>query len=245
MFTRSSFLSCLLAAFTLGLSPVPGMTVTDQKGRSIEIELVSLSGDSVTFRRAGNPKEFTMPVHGFDTASQELIRNAVAALPPAKPRLQPDVVIGKRRKDKDGSYYMVRQEVTCTVKLTNLSKNDKVPPVTGKIVFMGQNSKTPDLLTVLSTQTFEMSMGTGETSSWQAEPFVTSYDSDNKGYGNLGGYQYFGYILAVLDKDGNLILDHTTTGSFRKALNENPKLLSGVLDYAKGAAINGKLTPAK
>src|SRR5690606_29684705 len=130
-----------------------------------------VSGESVTFRRTGNPKEFTMPVSSFDQASQDLIRKEAETLPPAKPKIRADVVIGKRRKDKDGSYYMVRQEVTCTVKLTNLSKTDKVPPVTGKILFIGQNTRTPDLLTVLSTQSFEATMDTGATAVKETEAF--------------------------------------------------------------------------
>lgn len=234
-----------LVAFLAGSLCCEAITVTDLKGRSIEVDFVSLTGSSFTFRRQGNPKDFTISVDQFDVASQELIRKTAESAPAPAPKIQADVVIGKRRKDKADSYYMVKQEVTCTVKLTNLSKTAKVPAISGKIIFIGQNSKTPDLLTVLSSQSFESSLNTGETTAKEMDAFFTTYDSDNKGYGNLGGYQYYGYVLALLDPAGNIVLDQTTTGSFRLALTGKPALLKQVIDYAKGTALNTKLETAK
>lgn len=219
------------------------LSVTDLKGRSIEIDIVSLAGDSITFRRPGSPKEFTLPVAQFDAASQELIRKQAAALPAPPPKLSVDVVIGKRRTDKSDSYYMKRQEVTCTVKLTNLSNTNEVPSLQGKIVFIGQNTRTPSNFSVLSSQSFEAEMKTGETVTRQTETFSTSYDSDNKGAGNIGGYQYFGYVLALTDAAGTIVFNQTTTGSFRKALENKPELLKKVIDYQKGVNLTDKLEP--
>ena len=221
-----------------------GLTVTDQKGRSIEIDVVSLSGDSVIFRREGNAKEYTVPVNQFDVASQESIRKVAAALPAVIPKIQADVVIGKRRKAMADSYYMVIQEITSTIKLTNPSKTDKVPPITGKIVFIGQNSKNPDLMKVLSVQGFETSIDTGKTVVKETDPFSTRYDSDNKGAGNIGGFQYYGYLLALLDAEGNVLLEQTTTGSFRIALAEKSGLIKMVLEYSVGTTLSPKLETA-
>lgn len=229
----------------LGLLAVPSMaapvTVTDVKDRSIEIEVVSLSGSNVTFRRPGNPKEFTLPVAQFKEDSQELIRKEAAALPAPPPKLSVDVVIGKRRTDKADSYYMKTQEVTCSVKLTNLSNANEVPTLKGKIVFIGQNTRTPSIFTVLSSQSFEASLKTAESATRQMDNFRTSYDSDNKGTGNIGGYQYYGYILALSDEGGNVVFNQTTTGSFRKALEGKPDFLKKVVDYRKGIALTGDL----
>lgn len=220
------------------------MTVTDQKGRSIEIELVALTDDSVTFRRQGNPKDFILPVSNFDQASQDKIRKQAAQLPAVMPKIQPDVVIGKRRRDAEGSYYMVKQEITCTVKLTNSSTTAKVPTINGKIVFIGQSTRTPDLLSVLSSQSFEAAIDPGETFTKEIDSFFTSYDSDNKGSGNVGGYQYFGYVLVMTDAAGNPVLDQTATGSFRLAIAAKPALLNDVVKLAKGALLTEKLEPA-
>lgn len=238
----------LPAASALGLfsavAHAAPLTVTDLKDRSIEIEVVSLSGSNVTFRRPGNPKEFTLPVAQFTESSQELIRKEAAALPAAPPKLSVDVVIGKRRTDKADSYYMKTQEVTCSVKLTNLSNTNEVPTLKGKIVFIGQNTRTPSIFSVLSNQTFEASLKTAETVTRQTENFRTSYDSDNKGVGNIGGYQYYGYVLALCDGAGNVVFNQTTTGSFRKALEGKPDFLKKVVDYSKGMVLTDGLEPS-
>ncbi|MES2921557.1 MAG: hypothetical protein V4819_08425 [Verrucomicrobiota bacterium] len=233
---------CALAA---NVFCATSLSVTDQKGRSLAIELISLADNSVTFRRQGDPKEFTLPVTNFDQASQELIRKQAAQLPAVMPKIQPEIVIGKRRQDAAGSYYMVKQEITSTVKLTNLSTSAPVPALTGKIVFIGQNTSTPALLSVLSSQSFETStIKPSETFTKETDAFSTSYDSDNKGSGNVGGYQYFGYIFALMDDAGNVILNLTTTGSFRLALTAKPDLIKQIVKMPKGTLLSDKLGPA-
>jgi len=234
-----------LATSAVGADP---LTVTDQKGRSIEIEIVSLTSDAVTFTRKGNPKEFTMPVGQFEKNSQELIRTAAADLPapapkpvaPVLPKIQADVIIGKRR-NKGDSYYMVKQEVTGTVKIANLSTTVSTPAMRGKLVYIAQNTRTPSLFSILSSQSLEATVKPGETFTKEMEPFTTSYDSDNKGTGNVGGYQYFGYVFALTDEAGTVVLSQSTTGSFRMALTEKPELLKLVIEYAKGTRITDKL----
>jgi hypothetical protein len=237
--------SCLAiwAALALTAFGGPSLTVTDLKGRSIEIELVSLEGDSVKFRRPGNPKDFTLAISQLDEASQKQVRTQAATLPPEKAKIKVDVIIGKRRSDVKDDYYMEKQEITCTVKLSNLSTTISVPAVTGKIVFIGQSTSQKEVFTVLSTQSFEASMKPSETVAKETESFVTSYDSDKKGAGNAGGFKYFGYLLAIMDGSGNLILDQTTSGPIRQALDSKETLLQKVLGYSKGTKLDSKMEP--
>jgi hypothetical protein len=221
------------------------MTVTDLKGRSIEIELVSSVNGSVTFRRVGSPKEYTLPVSNFDQASQDLIRKNAAEIPAAMPKINADVVLGKRRKGKGDSYYMVIQEVTSTTKLTNSSTTERVKGISGTLVYVGQNTRTPDLYSVLSSQKFEASINPGDTYVKEMEAFTTSYDSDNKGTNNVGGYQYYGYVLVLQDAEGNVILSQATAGSFKLALAAKANLAKEVIAYPKGKAITDKLEPAQ
>lgn len=217
------------------------ISVTDLKGRSITIELTSLANNSVTFRRQGDPKEFTLPVANFDQASQELIRKRAALIPAAMPKIQPEVTLDKRRTDVAGSSYMVKQAITGTIKLTNPSATASVPAATGKIIFLGQNTRTPGLFKILSSQCFEVTLKPGGTFIKEVDPFSTSYDSDNKGSGNSGGYQYFGYFFALIDASDKVILDLTTTGSFRVALVNKPELVKKVVALPKGTMLNDKL----
>jgi hypothetical protein len=231
-----------VAIFSGGINAAP-IAVTDVKGRAIKIDVVSLADRSVTFRRAGNSKEFTLPLSNFADASQELIRAEVAKLPTVVPKVEPDVVIGKRRQKVD-SYYMVKQEITCVVKLTNPSLNTAIPTVSGKIVFIGEDRRTPELLQVLSVQDVEAAIDPGKTFSKEMEAFVTTYDSDNKGVGNVGGSQYMGYILVMTDTAGNVVVNHTLTSSFEQAIEARPEILKELLKYSKGKVLTVKLGPA-
>jgi len=219
------------------------VTVSDQKGREIEIELISVADDSVTFRRAGIPTEYTLPFDNFATESQELIRKHTSQLPVVMPKIQADVVIGKRRQKGD-SYYMVKQEISATVKLTNPSLTTPVPPITGKIVYIGQDRRSPDLLSILSSQPVKATIDPGKTFVKEMESFVTTYDSDNKGSGNVGGSQYVGYILVMLDQRGNVVVDQTTSGPFRKAINNKPGLLKEIITYSERKLLTEDLEPA-
>jgi hypothetical protein len=231
-----------IAIFSAGVSAAP-ITVTDVKGRAIEVELVSLAGSSVTFRRAGNPKEFTLPLSNFADASQELIRTEVAKIPVVMPKIEPDVIIGKRRQKVD-SYYMEKQEISCTVKLTNPSLATAIPTVSGKIVFIGEDRRTPELLQILSVQDVEAAIEPGKTFVKEMDAFFTTYDSDNKGVGNIGGSQYIGYILVMTDAAENVVVNQTLTGSFKQAIEARPAILKELLKYSKGKVLTVKLGPA-
>jgi hypothetical protein len=227
---------------TAGVRAAP-ITVTDVKGRAIEVELVSLAGTSVTFRRAGSPKEFTLPLSNFADASQQLIRKEASQIPAAAPKIRADIIIGNRRYNGD-SYYMKRQEISCTVKLTNTSLNTPIPTVSGKILFIGENRRTPELLQVLSAQDVEAAIEPGKTFVKEMDGFSTTYDSDNKGVDNIGGSQYIGYILVMTDAAKNVVVDQTLTGSFRQAITARPAILKELLTYSKGKVLTNKLGPA-
>ena len=219
------------------------ITVTDQNGRAIEIELVSVAGESVTFRRTGNAKEFTLPISGFARDSQDLIRKEASQIPVVLPKIRPDVIIGKRR-NKGDSYYMVTQEISATVKLTNPNQMIPIPTVKGKIIFVGEDRRTPELLSILSTQTVETAIKAGETITQEMEAFLTRYDSDNKGSGNIGGAQYVGFILVLADEAGNIVVDYTTSGSLRQAMTNKPAVLKELITYPNGKLLTQKLDPA-
>ena len=228
------------------------LTVADQKGRSLIIQLVTLADETVTFTRQGDSKEYKLPISQFDQGSQDRIRKqaeemAASGTKPAAAvayKLQPSIVIGKRRRDKAGSYYMEIQDITCTVKLANLSTTVKADGLSGSIVFFGRNTRKPDIYNVLSTQKFEAAVDTSGSFSKDMEPFSTTYDSDNKGVGNVGGFQYYGYIFALFDSTGKLVLTETAAGNFRMALANKADLLDAVLKYSKESTVSDKLEPS-
>lgn len=216
------------------------MSVRDTKGRSIEIELLSVTGESIRFKRLDNAKEFSVAINTFDEDSQQKIRKEAATLPAVLPPLDVDVVIGKRRSKKQ-SYYVEDQEISCTVKLKNLSQTIPLPGLTGRVLFVGRNQRTPDAYTILSVQDFPVELKPGESSAAELKSFLTKYDSDNKGLGNVGGYQYSGYLLVLLNDKQEVVFDQTTDGGIRKALTERPMLLEKMAAYPRRAYFNGKM----
>lgn len=216
------------------------MGVRDTKGRSVDIELLSVTGESIRFKRLDTSKEFSVPINTFDEDSQEKIRTAAATLSAALPPLDVDVIIGKRRKKKH-SYYMEEQEISCTVKLKNTSQTIPLPKLTGRVLFVGRNQRTPDAYTILSVQDFPVELKPGESTAAGLKSFITKYDSDNKGYGNVGGYQYSGYLLVFLNDKQEVVFDQTTDGGIRKALADRPRLLEKMAAYPLGAYFNGKM----
>jgi hypothetical protein len=229
-----------LCADTLVSAP---LTVTDTKGRSIEIELISVNDGDVTFSRKGDPKEFTLPLTNFAETSQKLIKTQAALLPKRLPKMELDAVIGKRRR-KDGSYYMVRQEITTTVKITNRDLKQSVPEVEVKLIHIGQNRRTSDIYTILSKQSFKTTIDPAQTITKEMRSFITSYDSDNKGYGNIGGFEYQSYILAVLDPEGKVAVYSASTPSLRKLIESNQHLLEDLLAYPRGKMLTSEMEPS-
>jgi hypothetical protein len=242
-FMFSPLLILALASISLPSLDAAPITVTDVKGRVIEVELVSVTDSSVTFRRADNPKEFTLPLNNFADDSQQLIRKSASLIPVVVPKIQPDVIIGKRRSS-DESYYMKKQDIECTVKLTNPDLKVPIPTVSGKILFIGEDRRTPGLLKILSTQEIETAIEPNKTFVKEMDSFSTTYDSDNKGVGNVGGSQYVGYILVMKDAENNVVLSHTLTGSFRQAITARPAVLEELLTYSTGKMLTSKLSLA-
>ncbi|MDP3849276.1 MAG: hypothetical protein Q8Q59_02150 [Luteolibacter sp.] len=216
------------------------MAVRDTKGRALDIELLSVTGESIRFKRLDTSKEFSVAIDVFDEDSQEKIRKEADSLPALLPPLDVEVVIGKRRQKK-ASYYMEEQEISCTVKLKNLSHEIPLPNLTGRVLFVGRNQRTPDAYTILSVQDFPVELKPGESSASGLKSFITKYDSDNKGYGNVGGYQYSGYLLVLLNDKQEVVFNQTTDGGIRKVLTERPGLLEKMAAYPRDAYFNGKL----
>lgn len=247
MLTTRKFIGVMVQLAWLALAAAAGaaipITVTDVKGRSIEIEVVSLSGDSVTFSRTGSAREFTLPINSFEENSRELIRKQAALLPPPVPKISADVSIGKKRKKY--SYYMEKQTVSCSVKLSNLDTTRAAPPLQGQIVFLGQNCKYTNIFIVLSTQTFETSIERGGSVTRELKSFSTAYDNYNKGTGNIGGFEYYGYVLVLKDKDGRIVFDQPTAGKLAQTLKDKKRLIEEIMGYTKGQQLTEDLKPSE
>ncbi|HEY8990431.1 MAG TPA: hypothetical protein VIM46_00495 [Luteolibacter sp.] len=228
-------LSCALAG--------PTLTVSDKAGRSMEIELKSVSGDRVSFLRKNDGKAFDLPLATFDSASVARIRTHQAELGPAHPNYGIDVIVDKRRQKRSDSWYLVEQTVSAKVSLKNPDMNLPAPPVTVKVLYLAVNRRTGKRYSVLSLQSYPLTLGPGQTDTRDLQPSTTVYDSDNKGIGNIGGNQYEGYVLFVLDAKGSILQHQTTCAKLDNLFREEPKLKDTYLTLQANAELDEKFKP--
>lgn len=205
------------------------------------IELLALESDSVVFLTTGEkPKEHTLAIAKFDTASQDKIRAEAKTLPPRVPKLDIEVVVSKR-KDKEG-YFMVNQEVSVKVKLRNLNTRVPFPAGKGMITYFGRDRSNPDNYKVMSKRPFEVAeLAPNKASEQDVLGFKTRFDSDNKGAGNIGGYQYDSYLLTITDAAGNIIAHKTSDAGVRAVIEKDASKAKQLAELKNEAELDKNL----
>lgn len=246
---RSAAMKTLLAVTSLivllapSLWSGPKMTITDKEGRSLEAELLAVRDDSIRFKSLANSKEYTLPFSKLSAETIKAAKNRADEIPILYPELDISVVIGKKQKRLGNSSYMKSMDVKTTVKVKNTDNNAPCPPTKGHVLFFGQNQATPDVFTVLTTRNFEFSLNGGETKELPLQGFRTEFDSDNKGYNNVGGYKYVSYLLVLTDHKGHIIDHKTTSSKVSKNIENTPDALQRYLRLSADTKLNDDLDP--
>jgi hypothetical protein len=219
----------ILATTSLPALAGPVFDVRSSEGKALKIELLELSGETVTFATVGENggKEHSLDMARFDPESRKRILDESKDLPPRLPKLDIEVVVSKKREKK--GYYMVNQTVSAKVKLRNLSPRIAFPKSTVHLTYFGRDRRNAENYKVMERKSFECELAAGGQTEEPVDGFKTSYDSDNKGYGNIGGYQYDSYLLVITDQQGNVIEAKTSDAGVRALLAK---------DRMKAAAIN-------
>lgn len=221
----------------------PKITITNKDGKSLEGELLAVNDESIRFKVSGNDKEYTLP---FSKLSEETVAEAkklADELPTIYPELDLSVVIGKKQKRIGSSYYMKTMEVSTTVKIRNMDNNTPCPPAKGHILYFGQNQAKPDIFSVLMTRKFEFEIKKGDTTEIPLQEFRTEFDSDNKGYNNVGGYKYQSYLLMIMDEDGNIIDHKTNSNKVSKNIEADSEAFHKYLKLSPKTTMNKDLDP--
>lgn len=219
------------------------LLVESSDGRTISIEVTSIDGDKVTFTKQGDARSYTLPLDRFSATSQNAIKEAAKA--PAAvatgnyPKLDIDLVIGKRGTKEN--WYMKSQTVTSKVKLANTSSTIACPKSKAYIFFVGQDREHASRLMVLAAESFEFQMPRGGNYEFECGAFTTRYDSDNKGDGNIGGYQYKHYVLVLLDDAGNVVGCKSSSNDYQKLVEQDHTLAKKVTKFKKDTFITERL----
>jgi hypothetical protein len=133
------------------------------------------------------------------------------------------VVVGKRRQKKDGSWYLVEQTVSAKVTIKNPDTLKPAPPLAIRAFYLGEDRLTGKKHSVLAVRNYEVTLGAGQSDVRELEPHTTIYDSDNKGTGNIGGDQYEGYVLFLLDENGDILRHQTTCSKLNELFRKEPE----------------------
>jgi len=228
---------CLLANV---LHAGPIMDLVNNKGNSLNAEVISLTKDQVVVKRVTDKKIFKIKVSTLDIDTRKLLADKADEIIPPHPEYEIDIVLGKR--GKKASYYMVKQTISTKITVKNKSREFDSPGVKGHVLIFGENQKDDDLIKILSNQSFEVSPATLSEEARLMKEFHTEYDSDNKGYGNVGGYKYSDYIIILTDLDGKLLKTKTINTKFEKLLVGNQALATKLINSKAGTSTNDELS---
>jgi hypothetical protein len=240
--TKLSLASALLIFSSLCGFAEP-LSVKDKQGRSMEIEVLSISNDRVKFNRVSDGKTFEVPLSSFDADSTTRIQAKKSALGETHPTYEMNVVVDKRRKKKDGSWYLIEQTIAAKVDLKNPVVNETAPAGKARVLYFGEEQRTGGKYSILSTEEYDFQIKGGATHSHEVAPYVTTYDSDNKGYGNIGGLQYEGYLVLLMDEKGNVIQFQTTCARLNQLLTEKPEYKAKFKTLTAKTQLDDKFVP--
>ncbi|MDF1849893.1 MAG: hypothetical protein P1U85_03600 [Verrucomicrobiales bacterium] len=185
---------------------------------------------------------FEVKIDVFDLESQKsIIENA----PKPKAELLIQTSVGKRNKRQSGSSYMKDQTISASVKIENDSRNIDFSEGKGTLFLIARQTRRysdrdSDYGKVLSKQTFNISVKASEERKFEAQPIVTSYDSD-RDETNIGGWAYYGYLFILQDKDGEIHSVDCSIGNLKKDVESDPTLAKKILPLTKESLVEKNL----
>ncbi len=221
----------------------PVVEIIDKGGRKLSAELLSVGETSAKFKKTAASAPFEVAFSLLSPETVELLKKQAEELPVEYPRFDADVVVSKRRKTANGSYYMKSMTVGGKVVISNRSMKKDFPATKARLVFIGQNQQMESIYQVLSVDDFEISPKAGKEQEVPLTDFITTYDGDNKGKGNIGGYKYDGYLLIFHHEDGEVTYSKTLSGVITKAITENPKIVDQFLTVSALTKLTEKMIP--
>ncbi|MEO0415435.1 MAG: hypothetical protein AAF226_10845, partial [Verrucomicrobiota bacterium] len=210
--------------------------------RTMDVEVMAYSESSkqTTIRR-GDGQVFTVPISMFDENSQKQI---IEIAPAPKASLAARLSVGKRRERKEDSSYMKIQTLTGQVVIQNK---------TLKIDFKGKGSaflvarqtaryknREEDYGKILAREDFDINVAGGKEFRFECEPIKTEYDSDRDD-SNIGGWEYYGWLLIIQDSDGEVYLADTSIGNLKTEIEESELYAEQLLSLQKDQQVEKNL----
>ena len=240
----------VIILIAVGLCLTPGrflraLEVKNTQGQKMNIEVLKYtkSSGNVRIERIEDGKIFNVKLNLFDAESQTKI---VEAAPKARADLDIKLSAGKRRKKQPGSSFMEDQTVTASVLIKNESRDVDFEKGKATAFLVARQTKRfanrdEDYGKILAKQTFNVSLPAGQETKYECKPVTTSYDAD-RDETNVGGWEYYGYVVIVEDGEGAIHSIETSIGNLKKDLDETPELGKQILGLSKDQTVQKNLT---
>ncbi|MEM7698753.1 MAG: hypothetical protein AAF236_10150, partial [Verrucomicrobiota bacterium] len=209
------------------------IVVKDTQGREMTVEVLAYTESSrnVKIKRVADGQVFNVKIDVFDTESQTRIAENA---PKAHAQLEVDVSVGRRRERLGDSSYMKKQTITAGVKIENESRDIDFEGGKGILFLIARQTSRyandeEDYGKVMAREEFQFSVNPrDEPFEFEAKPVITTYDSD-RDYTNIGGWEYYGYVVVIQDSDRDIHSVSTSIGNLKKDLESTPVLAKSLL----------------
>lgn len=196
-------------------------TFTSDDGRQLEARLVSYSSDKVVAIITKEGRAFDVPLDRFCDEDQQFIKewheeNADLL---RKDSII-DVYVGAR-KSKSGIGSSVGGQtqvevITPVVRITNQEWEEDFRGVKGVLVVLARDVRNKGYYKVLNVEDLQFELiPHGETMEWFGKPTETSwYDDDGDGQDDTYGYRYKGYLIVLLNRNGEQVYTKGTRSAW-------------------------------
>lgn len=246
VFMKKGALLCVLSALaTFPTILCAAIEVQDLNGRKMSVDVLSYTASSgnVRIKRLPDGTMFNVKLNLFDPASQKKI---IEVAPKAKPRLLARVSAGKRRERLGDSSYMKKQTITATATIENDSRDIDFVGGKGTILLVARQTeryanRDADYGKILQKETFTATINPGKVFKFECKPVVTEYDSDRDS-SNIGGWEYYGWVLVMQDKDGDIVAVETSIGNLKKEVEQDPVIGRLFLELSEGKIVEKNLS---
>lgn len=212
----------------------PVVTVVNLKDQSIIARLIAVTEKEVKLERVRDQKVFKLKLDQLKPDTVKMLREHAKTLPLEYPKLELNMVSGTRRKAVNGSFYMKEQKMTHKLKIENDDDELACPEIIVDFFGFGQDQRNPKVFKVLNRQKGKFKLEPGGEKEIPFAQFSTSYDSDNKGTGNIGGYKFYGYIAVLSTPKGKVLRTVTNMARLDKLLKEYPNKMKALKATGSG-----------
>jgi len=186
------------------------VTISNAEGREIEVELLELEGDEVTFAMR-NGREFTVGMDTLSASSRKLIKKwdieANKVLLKKDDRLKVLVHTRRDSDDTDGGYTGWKdmdERIEPRVVIENEEYKRSYKKLKAKVALIAEDVTNRNRLKVVFLDSFDFNVSYRSSYEWLGDAFTLDYlIDDNDGYDNSYGYRYRYYYVVIRNADGS------------------------------------------